>query len=1334
MNFDYYKFYSKIAAESFFFKLLQATGSCMILHFFSSPALSTFRKKRLLSEIQKSFPVIQEISTQIVYFIEISGKLGEGEQRKLIDILQTKEALSISGTQWIVTPRMGTQSPWASKALDILHNCGLNSIKNLEKGVVYSIQGLENLHKTEHKAFFDKLYDPLTESVMSSFEEAEKLFTHPLPKPLQIIPLDTLKQANQKLGLALSGDEIGYLTDNFQKLGRNPTDAELMMFAQANSEHCRHKIFNAQWVSNHVIQPKTLFGMIKNTHQHYSGDVLSAYKDNAAVISGKPSSVFSPNPETHIYAYQPIPIDIVMKVETHNHPTAIAPHPGAATGVGGEIRDEAATGRGAKSRAGLCGFTVSHLRIPEFPQPWEQPESKPASIASPLQIMIQGPIGSASFGNEFGRPQINGYFRTYEQGQYGYHKPILIAGGMGQIQHDHVEKKHFTEGTPLIVLGGPAMQIGLGGGAASSMASGQSDTELDFASVQRSNPEMQRRCQEVIDRCFALGEKNPILSIHDVGAGGLSNALSELVHQSQCGAQIDLRAIPNAEPSMSPLAIWCNEAQERFVLAIDPSTLDIFEQIAQRERCPYAVIGHATLTPQLTINDSYFDNLPVNLLMDILFDHTPKLTKTYQPLRLDSRFRGNDGEDEAKYEGRACPVLDTGISTSEKQTPHLEATETYHLPEAARRILQFPAVASKHFLITIADRSVGGLVVRDPMVGPWQVPVADAGICAADFESCHGSAMAMGERPPIAALNPKASVRMAIAEAITNIASANINQLSDIKLSANWMAACGTCTEDSALYEGVFEVGMNFCTALSLCIPVGKDSLSMRTVWEDTEKHDIHAPLSLIISAFAPVEDIRKTLTPELKKLNEPTCLILIDLGKNRLGASALEQVFQNISGAPADIEDPQLLKAFFDAIQQLNQDNYLFAYHDRSDGGLFACLCEMAFAAHTGITIQLDTLGDDVQAILFNEEIGAVIQIKQSDQQAVMARLDSLGLGRYSHPIGTLNQQDSIIFTVNQKVVLSEDRTTWQRLWQETSYRIQALRDNPQCAEQEWNSLLDKNDPGLHAALSFIPEPPAFLSHQPKVAVLREQGVNGQIEMAAAFAAAGFTAVDVHMSDILEGRTHLKDFIGLAAGGGFSYGDVLDAGRGWANTILYHDRASEEFQAFFERKDTFALGICNGCQMLVHLKKIMPGVNHWPVFKRNQSEQFEGRLVMVTIEDSPSWFFERMKGSALPVVVSHGEGQAVFDNAHDLQTVQQEQCVTMRYTDNYGSVTETYPFNPNGSPQGIAALTSRDGRFNVMMPHPERIIRTAQLSWHPEDWGFYSPWIEMFMSVRRKY
>jgi phosphoribosylformylglycinamidine synthase len=1145
--------------------------------------------------------------------------------------------------------------------------------------------------------------------------EAERLFSHHQPGALASVDIlsggeEALESANSDLGLALSADEISYLVENFTALQRNPTDAELMMFAQANSEHCRHKIFNADWVIDGQSQPKSLFDMIRNTYKHSPVGVLSAYRDNASVIEGSRGQRLITEHSSHQYVYRDEAIHVLMKVETHNHPTAISPHPGAATGSGGEIRDEGATGRGSKPKAGLTGFSVSNLRIPGFEQPWEVDHGKPGRIASALQIMLEGPIGGAAFNNEFGRPNLCGYFRSYEQetsdGQLrGYHKPIMVAGGVGNIRAEDVEKSDVVPGSLIIVLGGPSMLIGLGGGAASSMGSGQSSEELDFASVQRDNPEMQRRCQEVIDRCWELAADNPILLIHDVGAGGLSNAVPETLDHSGRGGDIRLRDIPNDEPGMSPMAIWCNESQERYVIAIAPQSLELFESLCARERCPYAVIGTATDDGWLRVSDSHFDNFPVNMPMDVLLGKAPKMTRDVQRIRRD-------------------------VGEFDRSTIELD--------EAVQRVLRMPCVADKTFLITIGDRSVGGLVSRDQMVGPWQVPVADVAVTASGFVGYTGEAMAMGERTPLAVNSGPASGRMAVGEAITNIAAADIGDLGKVRLSANWMAACGHPGEDAELFDTVKTVGEELCPALGIAIPVGKDSLSMKTSWEDDRgSHQVVAPLSLIISAFAPVRDIRNTVTPQL--LPEPgSRLLLIDLGqgRNRLGGSALAQAYTRDEGVVPDLDNPALLKGLFDSVQSLISRHLLLAYHDRSDGGLLATLCEMAFAGHTGLHINLDSMGDDTLGSLFNEELGAVLQIRDSDRERVLAVLGSHGLGRCTHEIGGLTTDQVLTFARAGHTEFEAGRVELHRVWSQTSYQMQKLRDNPECAQEEFDGLLDQEDPGLHADLSFhhADNPAAVYiatGARPRIAILREQGVNSQMEMAAAFERAGFDPVDVHMSDILSARRSLDDFHGLAACGGFSYGDVLGAGEGWAKSILFNDLARRTFSDYFQRDDTFALGVCNGCQMFSALKELIPGAELWPRFVRNRSEQFEARLSLVEVRDTKSVLLAGMAGSRMPVVVSHGEGRAEWQDETGLETSVSAGLVSVGYVDNYGQPAIRYPANPNGSPAGVAGLTTTDGRVTILMPHPERTRRTVQNSWHPRQWGEDGPWMRMFRNAR---
>jgi phosphoribosylformylglycinamidine synthase len=1290
-----------------------------ILFLFGENALTEFRCQKLLKSIQKVDSNVKDIKTQIYYFIELKSPLTIPEQKNLDKILNAKQSSSLASFQpLIVVPRIGTISPWSSKATDILHNCGLSKVSRIEHGMAYYLQKTKISKSDIRNPIYDLLHDRMTETILTDLSQAKQLFVHAEPKPLQIIDVlkkgkEALNQANTDLGMALAEDEMDYLVTSFTKLGRNPTDTELMMFAQANSEHCRHKIFNASWIIDGKKQPLSLFDMIKNTYKKSPEDVLSAYSDNGAVIKGSNAERFFANPKTYQYGVSQEEVDFVIKAETHNHPTAIAPNPGAATGSGGEIRDEAAVGIGAKPKAGLVGYSVSNLNLPEFKQPWENPYGKPDRIASPLDIMIEGPLGAAGYNNEYGRVAIAGYFRTYEQldiegNVRGYHKPIMLAGGLGNIRRTHIKKKPIPVGAAIVQLGGPAMLIGLGGGSGSSLAQGTSKADLDFASVQRANAEMQRRVQEVIDAAWALGAKNPILSIHDVGAGGLSNAVPELVENAGLGAELDLRAVPNAEFSLSPMEIWSNEAQERYVLAVTQTQLPTLKKLCQRERCPLAVIGQTTKNKKLVLHDPHFKNKPVDVPSEVIFGKSPKMTRTY---------------------------------TSTKQSLPVFAINNIVLDEAAERVLKLPTVASKNFLITIGDRSVGGLIARDQMVGPWQVPVADCAVTTASFKTYEGEAMAVGERAPIAVTDSSASGRMAVGEAITNIAAAKINNLSDIKLSANWMGAPGHLNEDQNLFETVKAIGMELCPALGISIPVGKDSLSMRTVWQDgKQKKSVTAPLSVIISAFAPVTDVRKTLTPQLQTNAGKTELILIDLGnrQNRLGGSGLAQVYNLTGGETPDIDDPAQLKNFFAAIQQLTKLGLILAYHDRSDGGLFTTITEMAFAGHTGVDVELSAIAStkqNIKAALFSEELGAVIQVKKADTQKALSLLEEQGLKEVAHTVGSLNQEDKIRFTHKGKPVLQNSRVTYQRWWAETSYRIQAIRDNSLIAKQEFDSILDIKDPGLSAKVTFNISRIRSLTSlkaKPKVAILREQGVNGQVEMAAAFDRAGFSAVDVHMSDIIEGRQKLTGFTGLAACGGFSYGDVLGGGGGWAKSILFNARVRNQFEAFFNRKDTFSLGICNGCQMLSQLKELIPGTTNWPAFKRNSSEQFEARLVQVRINKTPSIFFSGMEGSILPIPTAHGEGRAEFESASTQNRVLKNNLVTAQYVDNYHNLAENYPANPNGSPHGITGLTSTDGRATIIMPHPERAFRSIQLSWHPKNWGEDSPWMQIFYNARK--
>jgi phosphoribosylformylglycinamidine synthase len=1299
----------------------------IMLELRGAPALSPFRSRKLHTRLQDIVPAVEHVYAEFMHFTDLEFPLSESDQAVLDRLLTYGPSVSAEepdGVLFLVVPRPGTLSPWSSKATDIARNCGLRQIRRIERGIAYYVKANRKLSLEQREKIAGLLHDRMTQKVFHEMGGAELLFHTDEPRTLNRVPVlsggrQALVDANRSLGLALAEDEIDYLVKSFSDLERDPTDVELMMFAQANSEHCRHKIFNASWDIDGEGQEKSLFAMIRNTFEMNSEGVLSAYKDNASVIAGSRGGRFFPEPETGVYRYHEEDIHILMKVETHNHPTAIAPAAGAATGSGGEIRDEGATGRGSKPKAGLSGFTVSNLNIPNDPQPWELGYGKPERIASPLDIMIEGPIGGAAFNNEFGRPNLAGYFRTFEEvapgagGEEvrGYHKPIMIAGGLGNIRANHVEKGNIPVGAKLIVLGGPSMLIGLGGGAASSMDSGSSNENLDFASVQRDNPEMERRCQEVIDRCWQMGDDNPICFIHDVGAGGLSNAMPELVKDGGRGGRFELRDIPSDEPGMSPLEIWCNESQERYVMAVAPENLEQFDALCRRERCPYAVIGEATEAHHLELGDSYFDDRPVDLPMDVLFGKPPRMHRS--------------------------------VSRSSFTKPIFDSTKI-DLNDAVSRVLRLPSVGSKSFLITIGDRTITGLVARDQMAGPWQVPVSDVAVTSSSFDVKTGEAMAMGERTPVAVIDAPASGRMAVGEVITNLAAAPVAKLSDIRLSANWMAAAGHPGEDENLYETVRAVGMELCPALGITIPVGKDSMSMKTVWEEDggEQKSVTAPLSLIISGFAPVTDVDRTLTPQLATDAGDTDLILVDLaaGQNRLGGSALAQVYRQVGAVAPDLDDPEDIKAFFAVIQGLSADSKLLAYHDRSDGGLFVTLAEMSFAGHTGIDIKLDGLAEDASQFareLFNEELGAVIQVRREDTGFVLQQFSAAGLGDHTSVIGTVNQDDHIRYTFEGQSVISRPRADLQRLWAETSYRVQSLRDNADCAQEEFDNLLDSSDPGLHAELTFdlnddVSAPYINTGASPRVAVLREQGVNGQVEMAAAFDRAGFESVDVHMSDLLSGRVSLEGFNSMVACGGFSYGDVLGAGEGWAKSILFNDRVRDQFAAFFNRQDTLALGVCNGCQMLSNLHELIPGSEGWPRFVRNQSEQFEARLVMAEVPASPSAFMEGMAGSRMPIAVAHGEGRVEFPAGTSADQLSDSELIALRYVDNRGEVTTRYPWNPNGSEAGITGVTTRDGRVTILMPHPERVFRTSQLSWHPADWGEDAPWIRMFRNARR--
>ncbi len=1277
-------------------------------------SLSAFRVEQFVARAKAQGVTLTGLSARYVYVYESEEALSAADAQSLNQLLnesvQTQEALAAS---FVVSPRVGTISPWSSKATDIVQNCGLTQIKRIERAIVWQVEG--DLSGEQIQMLQALVHDRMTESVLTSVADLSALFSHQAAKPYMTVPVlaqgrDALVVANREMGLALSEDEIDYLLAAFtDQLKRDPVDAELMMFAQANSEHCRHKIFNAQWTIDGEAQSHSLFGMIRNTYQQESSRMLSAYSDNAAVMQGSLGERFFPDADG-VYRGHEEQVAILMKVETHNHPTAIAPFAGAATGSGGEIRDEGATGRGSKPKAGLTGFTVSNLNMPDFNQPWEIAYGKPGRIVSALDVMIDGPLGSAAFNNEFGRPGLCGYFRTYENPvltpdgveQRGYHKPIMLAGGLGNIREQHVQKMPFPAGSKLIVLGGPAMLIGLGGGAASSVDAGKSHENLDFSSVQRGNPEMERRAQEVIDRCVWMGEENPILFIHDVGAGGLSNAMPELVNDAGKGAKLNLRAVPNDESSMSPMEIWCNESQERYVMAVSADKLALFESICERERCPFAVLGEAIDESHLTVADSQFDNHPVDMPLPILLGKAPKLHKNVQD------------------RDRAQPGFDTAAIV---------------LEDAVNRILALPTVADKTFLITIADRSITGLVARDQMVGPWQVPVADVAVTATDYVHHTGEAMALGERSPLAILNPAASTRMSVAESLTNVLAADIADLTHIKLSANWMAAAGHAGEDAALYAGVEAVGMEFCPALGLTIPVGKDSLSMKTVWQDDagDKKAVVSPLSLVVTAFAPVQDIRKTWTPELRS-DKGGKLWLIDLGAgaNRLGGSCLAQVYNQVGDVAPDIS-PEPMRNLFNLLKVARAQGLITAYHDRSDGGLFATLAEMAFAGRTGLDVDMTAVSADVVAGLFSEEIGVVVQVTDANQAAFEALLAQHQLSAVSHAIAHFNATQSIVIQTNAHTVFERSLADCHARWSETSYRMQALRDNADCAAQAYE-LIKMQSPlsELKANLAFNPSENVAAAYinigvRPQVAILREQGVNGQQEMAAAFTLAGFDAVDVHMSDILEGRLSLEQMKGLVACGGFSYGDVMGAGRGWAANIQLHHRASDAFAAFFHRADTFTLGVCNGCQMLSSLHDLIPGAEHWPRFFRNTSEQFEARLSLVKVEESKSVLLQGMAGSMMPIAVAHGEGRVVWRNESDALKSQ----AAMRFVDATGAGTETYPLNPNGSTQGLTGFTSTDGRATIMMPHPERVFRRDQFSWHPDDWNEEGAWMRLFQNAR---
>ena len=1314
-----------------------------LLHFEGGNALSAFRAQALLGRLADACPRIAGLEGRHVHWVWSDAALSGGAVDKLAALLAYGEPASIAdrGALVVVMPRLGTVSPWASKATDIAHNCGLG-IHRVERVTEFrlwaksGLLGTPTLTTEELQTAAALLHDQMTESVAFERDAAQHLFDEREGVPMAQVDVlgggrAAIDRANTEWGLALSDDEIDYLAAAFGKLGRNPTDVELMMFAQANSEHCRHKIFNAEFVIDGERQPLSMFGMIRHTEKTSPQRTIVAYNDNASVMEGGVVERWLPQGFTNApqYGAREETAHVLMKVETHNHPTAISPFPGASTGAGGEIRDEGATGRGARPKAGLTGFSVSNLNLPGTDEPWERARvGKPAHIASPLQIMTEGPLGGAAFNNEFGRPNLGGYFRVYEQNvdgvQRGYHKPIMIAGGLGTISDNQTKKKIFAAGTLLVQLGGPGMRIGMGGSAASSMAAGSNVAALDFDSVQRGNPEIQRRAQEVINHCWALGETNPILAIHDVGAGGISNAFPELVDGAGRGATFDLSKVPLEESGLAPKEAWCNESQERYVMALDPALLPLFEQMCARERCPFAVVGVASEATQLVLQSGEGGVRAIDMPMEVLLGKPPKMTRDVQ-----------------RIERRGQPLQLTGVK----------------LEQVAFDVLRHPTVASKRFLITIGDRTVGGLSHRDPMVGPWQVPVADCAVTLADYRGFRGEAMAMGERTPLAALDAPASGRMAVAEAITNLLAAPI-ELSHIKLSCNWMAACGEPGEDAALYDTVKAVGMELCPALGIGVPVGKDSLSMRTRWSDGNvAQQVTAPVSLIVTAFVTLDDVRGTLTPQL--LPGDTTLILVDLGagRMRMAGSMLAQVLGQFGDEVPDLDEPQRLKSLVTAINQLRRDGKLLAYHDRSDGGLWAAVCEMAFAGQRGVSLNVDLLvteGDGITdsraemgdsknwadqvnerrnertlAALFNEEIGVVIQVRTSDRDAVMAALREQGLSRHSHAIGKTNERGIVEVWRDAKPVFAAPLSELHQTWDEVSWRIARQRDNPACADAEHAAAGRTEDAGLHLHLTFDPlEAPAVHAARPKLAILREQGVNSQVEMSYAMAQAGFDTFDVHMSDLHSGRARLDPFIGFVACGGFSYGDTLGAGEGWARSVMFNPALAEQFAAFFNRSETFALGVCNGCQMMAALSPIIPGAAAWPKFTRNRSEQFEARLSMVEVLASPSLFFAGMEGSRIPIAVAHGEGYADFSQRGDSKAVHR----AMRFVDNNGAATDGYPANPNGSPEGLTAVTTADGRFTVLMPHPERVFRNVQMSWSARDISAASPWMRMFHNARR--
>ncbi|MDN5843902.1 MAG: phosphoribosylformylglycinamidine synthase [Alcaligenaceae bacterium] len=1342
-----------------------------VLYFPGSSALSGFRRTRLLQTLADRGAPAASIDAWYEHYAWLDEPIEEPARERLAALLDDGAAhdpgtVGKHDLVLRVVPRPGTISPWASKAGDIARHCGLPSLRRIERGIRYvvrpagSLLGVRPFTADQQAAITRSLHDRMTEAALIGEFDARALFSLLAGKPVQLIDIlargrSALIEADQALGLALSDDEIDYLLESFTRLQRDPTDVELMMFAQANSEHCRHKIFNAQWTIDGTPQAHTLFGMIRATHAAQPEGTVIAYSDTAAVMTGGPIQAFhtgQPGAEGAVYGRHDIVAHTLMKVETHNHPTAIAPFPGAATGAGGEIRDEGATGRGSKPKAGLTGFTVSNLRFDDISQAWEGEGSAPDRIASPLDIMIEGPIGAAAFNNEFGRPNLLGYFRSFEQSingvRWGYHKPIMLAGGLGQIDARLTSKDPIPPGALLIQLGGPGMRIGMGGGAASSMSAGANQAELDFNSVQRGNPEIERRAQEVIDRCWQQGEGNPILAIHDVGAGGLSNAFPELVNDAGRGAVFELDCVPVEESGLSAAEIWSNESQERYVLAVMPEDLERFGRIAERERCPYAVVGIATAERTLRVTHGEglpgfaeprpdrFDQRPVDVPIDVILGKPPRMQR-----------------DVAGQVVHGSDIDVTAVA----------------LGDAVEQVLRHPTVANKSFLITIGDRNVGGLSSRDQMVGPWQTPVADCAVTLADFEQLRGEAMALGERSPIAVLNPQASVRMAVTEALTNLVAADVASFKDVKLSANWMAACGAEGQDAALYDAVSAAGQ-WCQALGLSIPVGKDSLSMRTSWQaDDRDESVVSPVSLVVTAFASVADARATLTPQLRTDCGDTVLLLIDLGlgRQRLGGSVLSQTLGQAGRETPDMDDAEILKSAFFTVRTLAAQGRILACHDRSDGGLLAAAAEMAFAGRVGVSLNLDMLTIDphtadagdykihndqvavqrsertIQA-LFNEEAGLLLQVPRSARDEVLQSLREAGLSPYSHIVGMLNDKSELQVFRDGECVYQRPIAELGQVWSEVTRGIMMRRDHPDCAQAEYEVWREPDDPGLSPRVEFDPQDDIVAPYigqgaRPRIAVLREQGCNSQVEMAWAFDTAGFEAVDVHMTDLLAGRISLDTMQGVVAVGGFSYGDVLGAGEGWARTIRFNEGLAAQFSDFFARSDTFALGVCNGCQMMAALSGMIPGAGHWPRFTRNVSEKYEARLSLVEVLDSPSIFFSGMGGARMPIAVAHGEGFADFSMQGDAKQVHQ----ALAFVDHHGVRTERYPYNPNGSAGGLTAVTTADGRFTAMMPHPERVTRNVMMSWAPDRWGpadqgagndargGFTPWMRMFRNAR---